>query len=132
MAAERRASSVSADSSATPGPADYADKPSCLTENPGRSIASSRSQVTIPGTVEHAMKRSGSLPPPGSYNPRVLPSGKNIGWDDARARGGLIPKGPKYATNVEEAQKRAVPGPGAYEAPKSTVDLDHGVRIAQP
>jgi hypothetical protein len=77
------------------------------------------------------MKRSGSLPPPGSYNPRVLPSGKNIGWDDARARGGIILKGPKYV-NAEEAQKRAVPGPGAYETNTSTVDLDHGVRIAQP
>jgi hypothetical protein len=78
------------------------------------------------------MKRSGSLPPPGSYDPRVLPSGKKIGWDDARARGGLIPKGPKFATNVEEAQKRSVPGPGAYETNTSTVDLPHGVRIAQP
>ena len=38
-----------------------------------------------------------------SYDPRVLPSGKPIGWEEARARGGLIPKGPKY-TGVEEAQ----------------------------
>merc|ERR1719183_2721582 len=42
MAAERRAHSASLGGpSWTPGPADYADKPSCLTENPGRSIASS-------------------------------------------------------------------------------------------
>lgn len=109
----------------TPGPADYVAKPSCLDENPGRTIA--RSSSVVPGTVEYALKRSKSLPPPGSYDPRCLRSGDAVGPDASRP-GGALPKGPKPSAFVD-ASRRGIPGPGAYETNTSTVELPNGVRM---
>jgi hypothetical protein len=113
----------------TPGPADYGERQSCMAEHQGHSIPRA-SGAPAPGTVEEALKRSKSLPPPGSYDPRCLRKGDALGAAAPRP-GGVITKGPKPSA-ISEAVKRGVPGPGAYETNKSTVDLEHGVRLKPP
>merc|ERR1719409_2543664 len=65
----------------TPGPAHYQPLPSCLNEMPVTRISESKSVNTMPGSIDMMVKQSKTLPPPGTYHPRVLPSGKHLDMD---------------------------------------------------
>jgi hypothetical protein len=69
------------------------------------------------------------VPPPGTYNPSVLPSGSRL-WNGAEI---TVPKGEKR-TYLDQEQKvfKNLPGPGAYDAHKqSTLVLKHGTKIVR-
>merc|ERR1711934_996534 len=53
----------------TPGPGHYQPLPSCLKETPVTRISESKSINTMP------------IPPPGTYHPRVLPTGNHLDFD---------------------------------------------------
>jgi len=117
----------------TPGPGHYQPLPTTLREMPVPKISNSKVINTDPRSMDMMVKRSSTLPPPGSYDPRTLPSGNHLAWE---VIDGMTTKiaaaandGPKK-TFVDDECKiyRRNPGPGTYE-PVTTMDLKHSVRI---
>merc|ERR1711977_139064 len=65
----------------TPGPGHYQPLPSCLKEMPVTRISESKSINTMPGSIDMMIKYTRTIPPPGTYHPRVLPTGKHLDFD---------------------------------------------------
>merc|ERR1719395_258295 len=65
----------------TPGPGHYQPLPSCLNEMPVTRISESKSINTMPGSIDMMIKYTRTIPPPGTYHPRVLPTGKHLDFD---------------------------------------------------
>jgi len=110
----------------TPGPADYYSEQSCLRENPGAKISNAR-PAPVEGSIDAMVARQRSLPPPGSYDPKMLPSGDySMGYAQ---------KGPKMSNGKKQSylvdlQKQAsfMPGPGSYDN-KGTMLLEHATAM---
>ncbi|EER01225.1 IgA receptor precursor, putative [Perkinsus marinus ATCC 50983] len=92
-----------------PGPAHYSRSMNSVMENPAPKISTSNSKLLIPGSTEFELKKAKSIPPPGSYDPKVLPSGSGL-WDEGKIS---MSKSPKTTYLDEERAIRALaPGPG--------------------
>eukprot|EP00746_Dinoflagellata_sp_MGD_P160869 gnl/MRDRNA2_/MRDRNA2_87809_c0_seq1.p1 gnl/MRDRNA2_/MRDRNA2_87809_c0~~gnl/MRDRNA2_/MRDRNA2_87809_c0_seq1.p1 ORF type:complete len:690 (-),score=179.32 gnl/MRDRNA2_/MRDRNA2_87809_c0_seq1:235-2304(-) len=105
----------------TPGPADYNSDISTLKQAPVAKISNANLKP-VEGSIDEMIQRNRSLPPPGSYDPKVLPTGGYA----------LASKGPKIVAGTKESylhdlQKQAkyCPGPGSYDNGKSTMLLEH-------
>merc|ERR1711871_1018366 len=112
----------------TPGPADYAVMPSSLLENPAPIISDARPNAAmIKGSIDAAVASTKYNPPPGSYDPKVLPRG-GTGWDKAPVS---YKAGAKKTSFLDDAAKgkREVPGPGRYDTNKSTMQLEHATKM---
>merc|ERR1719473_2669876 len=100
----------------TPGPAHYQPLPSCLNELPVTRIAESNTLNLMPGSIDMMIKKSKSLPPPGAYDPKVLPDGNHLEVDVVDGCTTRIVKGIKKNFLDENIKKfRENPGPGTYE-----------------
>jgi hypothetical protein len=117
---------------ATPGPAHYEPLPSCLNEMPVTRISTSNSLNLQPGSIDMMIKKGKSMPPPGAYDPRVLPDGKHLDIDIVDGCSTRIVKGAKKKTFADDVVKtfRDNPGPGTYDA-TSSYNLRHSVRIVR-
>merc|ERR1719465_213151 len=100
-----------------PGPGHYHPLPSCLNEMPVTRIAESKSTKTIP--------------PPGTYYPRTLPSGNHLDFDVVDGCTTKIVPGNKktFADDVAKTYRHN-PGPGTYTVEPSYV-LEHSVRMVR-
>lgn len=107
----------------TPGPADYYSEAafSSLKQLPVPKISDANPKP-VEGSIDEMIQRNQSLPPPGSYDPKVLPTGGYA----------MAPKGPKIVAGNKQSylhdvqkQARYCPGPGAYDNSKSTMVLEH-------
>ncbi|KAF4708483.1 hypothetical protein FOZ63_026700 [Perkinsus olseni] len=113
-----------------PGPADYSHHMNSIKEHPAPKIARSKPKLLIPGATDFELMKAKSIPPPGAYDPKLLPSGSGL-WDDVKVSMG---KGSKTTyLDEEQAAKRFAPGPGAYEVATKTssLQLDHGTKIVR-
>jgi hypothetical protein len=115
----------------TPGPAHYQPLPSCLNELPVTKISDANSLNLMPGSVDMMIKKSRSMPPPGAYDPKVLPDGNHLDVDVVDGCKTRIVKGTKK-NFVDDVVKtfRNNPGPGTYEGTAS-YNLRHSVRIVR-
>ncbi|KAF4672550.1 hypothetical protein FOL47_000385 [Perkinsus chesapeaki] len=113
-----------------PGPADYSHHMNSINENPAPKIARSKPKLLIPGATDFELMKAKSIPPPGAYDPKVLPSGSGL-WDDVKVSMG---KGSKTTyLDQEQAARKFAPGPGTYDiaSKTSSLQLDHGTRIVR-
>jgi hypothetical protein len=115
----------------TPGPGHYQPLPSCLNEMPITKFSTSNALNLMPGSIDVMCKISKTLPPPGAYNPRILPNGKHLDPDIVDGCTTKIVKGEKKGM-ADEAIKlyKHNPGPGTYEV-KGNYELNHSVRIVR-
>jgi hypothetical protein len=115
----------------TPGPAHYQPLPSCLNEMPVTRISESKSVNTMPGSIDMMVKTSRTIPPPGTYHPRVLPSGNHLDFDIVDGCTTKIVPGNKktFADDVAKTYRHN-PGPGTYTVEPSYV-LEHSVRMVR-
>jgi len=115
----------------TPGPAHYQPLPSCLNELPVTKIMKSDSKNMNPGSVEFMIKKSKSIPPPGSYDPQVLPNGIHLDYnilDGCKTR--IAGEDNKNFLDENVKTFKNNPGPGTYEAAGS-YKLRHSVRMVR-
>jgi hypothetical protein len=116
----------------TPGPGQYA-LPSCLNEMPVTKISDANSLNLMPGSIDMMIKKSKSLPPPGAYDPQVLPDGNHLAMDVIDGCKTRIVKGAgkrKLFTDDVVKTYKENPGPGTYESTAS-YNLRHSVRIVR-
>jgi hypothetical protein len=121
----------------TPGPGHYGAEShvSCLNELPVTKISTANPVNLTPGSFDHMMKLARENPPPGTYNPKVMPKGNHLdmgaGLDGAVVK--FKPEGAELKNFLDDAvhAKKELPGPGTYDPPSSMV-LRHSVRLAQP
>jgi hypothetical protein len=115
----------------TPGPAHYQPLPSCLKEMPVPKISSVKPPNLMQGSIDMMCKLSKQVPPPGTYDPRLLPNGKHLEVDIVDGCTTRIAPGtkPSFADDAARTFKHN-PGPGTYEL-KSTNALKHSVRIVR-
>jgi len=119
--------------STTPGPGHYQPLPSTLCEMPVPKISNSKVLNLQVGSIDMMVKHAKTMPPPGSYDPKTLPSGNHLAWDIIDGCKTRLVKpstdGPKKTFVDDECFKyRRNPGPGTYE-PVTTMDLKHSVLI---
>ena len=100
-----------------PGPADYSNFADCVHEGPSVKISDVKPKLLIPGSTDFEIKKSKELPPPGAYNPRVLPSGQHC-WDDVKVT--IAKSEKKTYLDEQRSAKKDLPGPGAYYAPEDS------------
>jgi hypothetical protein len=120
----------------TPGPGQYGTEThvSCLNELPVPKISTSNVVNLTPGSFDHMMKLAKENPPPGTYNPKVLPKGNHLdlgaGMDGAAVK--FTPEGSELKNFLDDAvqAKKGLPGPGTYEN-NSSLALKHSVRLVQ-
>merc|ERR1719326_1522213 len=62
----------------TPGPAHYQPLPSCLNELPVTKFSDANALNLMPGSIDMMIKKSKSMPPPGQYDPQLLPNGNHL------------------------------------------------------
>merc|ERR1719420_2301994 len=112
--------------SMTPGPADYYADLSSLKSVPAPKISDANPKP-VEGSIDEAIQRQKSLPPPGSYDPKVLPTG---GYALEKGKGPKMVAGSKqsYLYDVQK-QAKYCPGPGSYESNKSTMLLEHATAM---
>jgi len=123
--------------SVTPGPGHYGAEShvSCLNELPVTKISTGNPVNLTPGGFDHMMKLAKENPPPGSYNPKVMPKGKHLdlgaGLDGASIK--FTPEGSELKNFLDEAviAKKDLPGPGTYDL-NASLALQHSVRLVQP
>jgi len=99
-----------------PGPGAYEPQPSTLNDAPATKISNLKTRPGE-GSIDAAVARARSVPAPGSYNPKVLPTGQvPLG-----ACGGPVLREGKKTTFLDEQAREArkLPGPGAYESGKN-------------
>jgi len=121
----------------TPGPGHYGAEShvSCLNELPVTKISTANVVNLTPGGFDHMMKLAKENPPPGTYNPKVLPKGKHL--DMASGLDGNVvkftPEGAPLKNFLDDAvlAKKEMPGPGTYDVP-TTLILQHSVKLKQP
>merc|ERR1719453_2097263 len=77
------------------------------------------------------IKKSNSMPPPGAYDPQVLPDGNHLDLNVIDGCKTRIVKGDKktFADDVVKTFRHN-PGPGTYEA-SGSYNLRHSVRIVR-
>merc|ERR1719191_1501146 len=77
------------------------------------------------------IKKAKSIPPPGAYEPQVLPNGNHLAVDVVDGCTTRIVKGTKtlFTDDVVKTYKQN-PGPGTYESTAS-YNLRHSVRIVR-
>merc|ERR550514_77701 len=115
----------------TPGPAHYQPLPSCLNDLPVPKIASHKPPNMTVGSIDMMVKHAKTVPPPGTYDPQVLPSGNHLDWnviDGCTTR--LVPGDKKNYIDDSVRTYKNNPDPGTYEL-KSSNDLRHSVRIVR-
>merc|ERR1719313_1523374 len=115
----------------TPGPAHYQPLPSCLNEMPVTKISTSNALNLMPGSIDMMIKKSKAVPPPGAYDPKVLPDGNHLEVDVVDGCTTRIVPGEKknfLDENVKTFKQN--PGPGTYEA-SASYNLRHSVRIVR-
>jgi hypothetical protein len=99
----------------TPGPGHYQPLPSCLKEMPVTRISESKSINTMPGSIDMMIKYTRTIPPPGTYHPRVLPTGNHLDFDIIDGCSTKIVHGTKKSFADDLAKNtRHNPGPGTY------------------
>lgn len=110
-----------------PGPGAYEPQPSTLNDVPGAKISSARPKAGE-GSIDAAVARAKSVPAPGSYNPKQLPTGQG----PLGACGGPKFREGKKKTFLDEQAREArnLPGPGAYESSKN-LQADQGTRFGR-
>jgi len=110
----------------TPGPADYQNADSSSLNSVPVTKISDANPKPVEGSIDEMIQRQRSLPPPGSYDPKVLPTG---GYALAKGRGPKMVSGTKQSY-LYDLQKQAqfCPGPGSYEN-KSTMLLEHATAM---
>jgi len=116
----------------TPGPAHYQPLPSCLNEMPVTKIPGPSNELNLmPGSIDMMIKKSKSMPPPGAYDPQILPDGNHLAMDVIDGCKTRIVKGTKksFADEVVKTFKQN-PGPGTYES-SASYNLRHSVRIVR-
>jgi len=115
----------------TPGPAHYQPLPSCLNEMPVTRISESKSINTMPGSIDMMIKTSKTIPPPGTYHPRLLPSGNHLDFDIVDGCTTKIVPGNKktFADDVAKTF-RYNPGPGTYNF-EPGYELEHSVKMVR-
>lgn len=108
-----------------PGPADYAARPSLLSDVGAPKICLSKPKATE-GSIDSYVERGRNLPAPGAYDPKVLASGKML----APTGGPNMNAGGKKQSFLDHQQKQAkfCPGPGAYDNRRS-LELAHVAAI---
>jgi hypothetical protein len=114
-----------------PGPGHYQPLPSCLNEMPVTRISESKSINTTPGSIDMMVKTSKSIPPPGTYHPRLLPNGKHLDFDIVDGCTTKIIGGNKkmFTDDVAKMYKHN-PGPGTYTF-EPGYELEHSVRMVR-
>merc|ERR1719271_1563651 len=115
----------------TPGPAHYQPLPSCLNDLPVPKIASHKPPNMTIGSIDMMVKHAKEVPPPGTYDPQLLPSGNHLDWnviDGCTTR--LVPGDKKNYIDDSVRTYKNNPGRGTYEL-KSSNDLRHSVRIVR-
>jgi hypothetical protein len=122
--------------SVTPGPGQYGAQShvSCLNELPVTKISTANPVNLTPGSFDHMMKLAKENPPPGTYNPKVLPKGKHLDLGAGMDGGGVkfTPEGVPLKNFLDDAvqAKKELPGPGTYDL-KASLELQHSVRLVQ-
>jgi hypothetical protein len=120
----------------TPGPGHYGAEShvSCLNELPVTKISTANPVLLTPGSFDHLMKLAKENPPPGSYNPKVMPKGKHMDLGSGLDGGSIkfTPEGAPLKNFLDDAvlAKKELPGPGTYDVPASLV-LKHSVKLQQ-
>jgi len=77
------------------------------------------------------VKQSRTIPPPGTYHPRVLPSGNHLDFDIIDGCSTKIVPGTKKMFTDDVAKVyRHNPGPGTYTVDPS-YELEHSVRMVR-
>jgi len=115
----------------TPGPGHYQPLPSCLNDMPVPKISSSKPLNLMKGSIDMMVKHSKTVPPCGTYDPKMLPSGNHLAWDVIDGCKTRIAKGTMVQKNFIDDNitiYKHNPGPGTYEGP-SGCKLRHSVRI---
>jgi hypothetical protein len=114
----------------TPGPGQY-KLPDCLNEMPVPKISNANPVNLMPGSVDMMIKHSKVTPPPGSYEPQVLPNGNHLDWNVIDGGKTRLVKGDKK-TFCDDAVKtyKHNPGPGTYQCSQS-YELKHSVRMVR-
>jgi hypothetical protein len=120
-----------------PGPGQYdLTNVTCLNELPVTKISTSNVVNLTPGSFDHMMKLAKENPPPGTYQPKVLPKGKHLdlgaGLDGGSVK--FTPEGSELKNFLDDAvqAKKEMPGPGTYDVGTgNTLALKHSVRLVQ-
>lgn len=108
----------------TPGPADYYNAKPLLKQAPCTKISDAKLQP-VEGSIDEMVNIKRSLPPPGSYDPKVLPTG---GYALAQKGPKMVPGSKQSFLNDLQKQAKYCPGPGAYEY-KGTLHLEHAAAM---
>merc|ERR1719271_1339643 len=115
----------------TPGPGHYQPLPSCLKETPVTRISESKSINTMPGSIDMMIKYTRTIPPPGTYHPRVLPTGNHLDFDIIDGCSTKIVHGTKKSFADDLAKNtRHNPGPGTYTFEPGYM-LEHSVKMVR-
>jgi hypothetical protein len=115
----------------TPGPGHYQPLPSCLKETPVTRISESKSINTMPGSIDMMIKYTRTIPPPGTYHPRVLPTGNHLDFDIIDGCSTKIVHGTKKSFADDLAKNtRHNPGPGTYTFEPGYM-LEHSVKLVR-
>ena len=114
----------------TPGPADYSRFANSINEHPAPKISAVKPKLLIPGGIDFELIRSQQIPPLGAYDPKVMRRGQQT-WEGPKVSIGRSEK--KTYLDQVRAEKRCLPGPGAYykEGQSSSLDIAHVPRLAR-
>ncbi|CAD7932641.1 unnamed protein product [Amoebophrya sp. A25] len=94
-----------------PGPGAY-DVPSTLNRNGVGRLPDPKPLKPVEGSIQEMVMRTKENPPPGSYDPKLLPSGSKVLTDKPMSMG--IRYGSASGLDKAEKAHRDKPGPGTY------------------